>query len=82
MQQAKPRERLVGLSLLSVLVLLGAVAVLSNIRTGRGQRMVGLMPEVVSIADRPRLVMNEVLVRASRLGRDMDAVTRLSGINK
>lgn len=80
MQQAKPREKLTGASLLSALVLLGTIAVLSTTRTGGGPSPAGLMPEVVCTANRPRLTMNEVIVRAPR--PSPDAAVRLSGINK
>ena len=41
-----------------------------------------LWPEVVSTADRPRLMMEEIVIRAPRPGHLVDAVVRLSGINK
>jgi len=64
----------------SALVLLGAFAVLSTAVNGEGRRATGLMPEVVCTADRPRLIVDEIIVRASR--PIPAAVARLSGINK
>ena len=109
MQQAKPREILAVLALLSavsVLILLGAVALIRDQRTERGiyhqdtktqsrvqpeasvytWRSGGsipvLWPEVVSTADRPRLMMEEIVIRAPRPAHLIGAVARLSGINK
>ena len=80
MQQAKLRKRFVGIDLLSGLILLVTFAILNTTRTVRGQRTVGLMPEVVCTADRSNCVTGEIIVRASRPG-NVDAVARLSGIN-
>ena len=74
-----PSKRAV-LCVMSASVLLGAIAALGTAVNGGSPRTAGLMPEVVCTADRPRLIMSEVIVRASR--PDMDAVARLSGFNK
>ncbi len=63
------------------LVLLGTVAALGTTANGRGSRAAGLMPEVVSTADRPRLVMNEIVVRAPRPDRLADASAHPTEIN-
>ena len=76
----KPLKRAL-LFAVSALVLLGAVAALGTTTNGRGLRAAGLMPEVVSVADRPRLVMDEIVVRAPRPDRLADASAHLSGIN-
>lgn len=60
-----PLKRVLLLAV-SALVLLGAVAALGTTTNGRGLRAAGLMPEVVSVADRPRLTMDEIVVRAPR----------------
>jgi hypothetical protein len=39
------------------------------------------MPEVVSVADHPRLVMDEIVVSAPSPNRLADAAARVSGIN-
>jgi hypothetical protein len=65
----------------SGLLLLGALAALGITGNGRAPRAAGLMPEVVSVADRPRLVMDEVVVRAPNPNRLADAAARVSGIN-
>jgi hypothetical protein len=75
----KPLKRTL-LFAVSALALLGTVAALGTAMNGGGLRADGLTPEVICTADRPRLTMNEVIVRASRPGPD--AVARLSGINK
>ena len=81
MQQTKLRNRLVGLSLLSVMTLVGIFAVLSTTRTDRGRRTVGLMPEVVCTADRSDCVTGEIVVRAQNPNRIAFAAARVSEIN-
>ncbi len=84
MQQAKHKEVLVKSAILlavSGLLLLGALAAPGITGNGRDPRAAGLMPEVVSVADRPRLVMDEVVVRAPHSDRLAEAVARLSEIN-
>jgi hypothetical protein len=75
-----PLKRVLLLAV-SALVLLGAVAALVTTTNGRGLRAAGLMPEVVSPADRPRLTMDEIVVRAPLPDRLADASAHLSGIN-
>ncbi len=85
MQQAKPSETLAGFALLlaaSVLILLGVMATLDLTRNDKGRRAVGLLPEVVSIADRPRLMMEEIVISAPRPSHLIGAVAHLSGINQ
>jgi hypothetical protein len=82
MQQAKPRERIAGLGLLFVLGLLGTAAVLGVTLKTAARRAVGLMPEIVCTADRSLMIVDEIVVRAPRPGHLVDAVVRLSGINK
>ena len=65
----------------SGLVLLGVLAALGITGNGRDLRAAGLMPEVVSVADRPRLVMDEIVVSAPNPSRLADAAARVSGIN-
>jgi hypothetical protein len=84
MQQVKRNEVLVKSAILSAvsgLVLLGVLAALGITGNGRDPRAIGLMPEVVSVADRPRLVMDEVVVSAPNPNRLADAAARVSGIN-
>jgi len=65
----------------SGLLLLGALAALGITGNGVNHRADGLMPEVVSVADRPRLVMDEIVVRAPNPNRLADAAARVSGIS-
>ena len=65
----------------SALLLLGAVIALGITRSGDTHRAVGLMPEVVSTADLPRLVLHEIVVRAPHPTSLASAVVRVSGIN-
>lgn len=84
MQQAKHKKTLVKSTLpfaVSALVLLGVVVALGITASGGDHRAAGLMPEVVSAADRPRLVMDEVVIRAPHPGRLAEAGARLSVIN-
>jgi len=66
----------------SALALLGTVVALDTAGNGGGRRADGLMPEVVSTADCPRLTLDEIVVRASHLDRLADGAVRLSGINQ
>jgi|GEM_PF-1944194 len=81
MQQAQLRKRLLELGLLSALAVLGTFAVLDAAKSEGSHRSAGVMPEVVSVAERPRLQTNEVIVRATR-PVNAGAVAQLSGINK
>jgi hypothetical protein len=63
------------------LLLLGVLAALGIAGNGRNPRATGLMPEVVSVADCPRLVMDEIVVSAPSPNRLADAAARVSGIN-
>jgi hypothetical protein len=84
MQQTKHKNVIMKPTLLfavSGLLLLGAVVALGITRSGDIHRTAGLMPEVVSTADIPRLVMHEIVVRAPHPGHLADAVARLSAIN-
>jgi hypothetical protein len=84
MQQAKHKEVLVKSAILlavSGLLLLGVIVALGLTGNGGDHRAAGLMPEVVSTADRPRLTMNEIVVRAPHSDRLAEAVARLSEIN-
>jgi len=65
----------------SGLLVLGALAALGITGNGRNPRATGLMPEVVSVADHPRLVMDEIVVSAPSPNRIADAARRVSGIN-
>jgi hypothetical protein len=65
----------------SGLALLAALAALSITGNGRVPRTAGLMPEVVAVAARPRLVMHEIVVSAPNPNRLADAGARVSGIN-
>ena len=66
---------------LTALLLLGALAAPGITGNGRDPRAASLMPEVVSVADRPRLVMDEIVVRAPRPDRLADASAHPSEIN-
>jgi len=81
MQQAKLKERLLELGLLSALAVLGTFAVLDAAKYAGSHRLAGVMPEVVLVAERPRLQTNVVIVRATR-PVSAGAVAQLSGINK
>ena len=65
----------------SGLLLLGALAALGITGNGKDPRAAGLMPEVVVVADCPRLVMDEIVVSAPSPNRIADAARRVSGIN-
>jgi hypothetical protein len=65
----------------SGLLLLGALAALGITGNGKDPRAAGLMPEVVVVADCPRLVMDEIVVSAPRSYRLAYGAARLSGIN-
>jgi hypothetical protein len=80
MQQPRLNKTPVLLSAVLALVLLGAVATLGLIVNGRGLRAAGMMPEVVSIADRSDCVTGEIVVRAPN--RLAVAATQVSGINQ
>ena len=84
MQQAKRKDVLVKSAILfavSGLLVLGALAALGITGNGRNPRATGLMPEVVSVADHPRLVMDEIVVSAPNPSRLAVAAARVSGIN-
>jgi DNA-binding HxlR family transcriptional regulator len=84
MLQAKHQEMLVSsivLFAVSALLMLGAVIALGVTRSGGIQRAAGLMPEIVVTADLPRLVLDEIVIRAPHPGHLAGAVARLSGIN-
>ena len=81
MQQPRFNKIPALLFAVSALALLGAAATIGIVGNSRGLRAVGLMPEVVSMADRPHLEIAEVVVRASRPGRLADASAHKSGIN-
>ena len=84
MQQAKHKEALVKSAILlavSGLLLLGALAAPGITGNGWDPRAAGLMPEVVSTADRPRLTMDEIVVRAPRPDRPAAASAHPSEIN-
>jgi hypothetical protein len=84
MMQAKHQETLVTslvLFAVSALLMLGAVIALGVTRGGDIHRAVGLMPEIVVTADLPRLVLDEIVVRAPHPGHLPGAVAHLSGIN-
>jgi hypothetical protein len=81
MLQAKLNKKPARLFAVLALVLLGVATTLSIVRNSRDLRAVGLMPEVVCTADRPRLVMDEVVVRAPNPNRIAVAAARVSGIN-
>jgi len=85
MLQAKATEMSLKSTLLfavSALALLGAVVTVGITGNSRNPRAAGLMPEVVSNSDLPRLVMDEIIVRAPRPDHLADATVRLSGINQ
>jgi len=63
------------------LLLIGAVAALSIAASGKNLRAAGLMPEVVVTAEYPRLVVDEVVVRASHPARLADVATRTPVVN-
>jgi hypothetical protein len=65
----------------SGLLLLGALAALGITGNGKDPRATGLMPEVVVVADYPRLVIDEIVVSAPRPDRLANGAARLSGIN-
>jgi hypothetical protein len=84
MQQAKRKDVLVKSAILlavSGLLLLGALAAMGITGNGRNPRAAGLMPEVVSAADCPRLVMEEIVVSAPNPNRLVVAAARVSGVN-
>jgi len=85
MPQAKATEILFKSALLfavSAWALLGAVVTIGVTGNSRDPRAAGLMPEVVSNSALPRLVMDEIIVRAPRPDRLAGATVRLSGINQ
>jgi hypothetical protein len=65
----------------SGLLLLGLLAALGITGNGKDPRAAGLMPEVVVVADSPRLVMDEIVVSAPNPSRLAVAAVRVSGIN-
>ncbi|MCX6842392.1 MAG: hypothetical protein NTX53_08955 [candidate division WOR-3 bacterium] len=65
----------------SGLLLLGALAALGINGSAGSPRATGMMPTVVAVADRPRLVMHEIVVRAPHPNRLADAAVRVSAIN-
>lgn len=66
-ERKKPSAKPLGLLALFLAVLLGVLS--ASGRFGFHSRPAGLMPEVVSTADRPRLVLPEVVVHAPHPAR-------------
>lgn len=65
----------------ALVLLLGMVAVLGLTIKTAARRAVGLMPEIICTADRSLMIVDEIVVRAPRPARPIDAVAHLSGIN-
>jgi hypothetical protein len=66
----------------ALVLLLGMAAAIGVTLKTAARHAVGLMPEIVCTADRSLMIVDEIVVRASRSGRIIGAVAHLSGINK
>jgi hypothetical protein len=62
----KKLSAVMAVALVGAVVVVTALSVTNNVRARRGANPVGLMPEVVSTAEMPKLVMPTVEVHAFR----------------
>jgi hypothetical protein len=81
MVQVKNSHKIALLVTLPALVLSLGIALGFALKS-TARRAVGLMPEIVCTADHSLMIVDEIVVRASRTGRIIGAVAHLSGIDK